>query len=169
MLAVVVGLVIGGLTRSFGPRRPHRQDLRPPDRRRRWGAALRCAQHDALPAAVALPAHAPAPPGTIALLEENGEQVLVLSGEIDMSTVQAFEARSGCPLQVLSPITSVAVADVTAVTFIGCSGLSFLVRCTQAARASGRRPLLRGPTPPVQRVLRLAGLTALFDTDPHRR
>ena len=97
MLAVVVGLVIGGLTRSFGLRRPHRQDLRPPDRRRRWGAALRCARHDALPAAVALPAHTPAPPGTIALLEENGERVLVLSGEIDMSTVQAFEARSRCP------------------------------------------------------------------------
>jgi anti-anti-sigma factor len=95
--------------------------------------------------------------------------VLVRSGEINMSTVQAFEARSGCSLQVLSPITSVAVADVTAVTFIACSGLSFLVRCTQAARASGRRPLLRGPTLPVQRVLRLTGLTALFDTDPHRR
>ncbi len=56
--------------------------------------------------------------------------MLVRSGEIDMSTVQAFEARSGCPLQVLSPITSAAVADVTAVTFIACSGLSFLVRCT---------------------------------------
>ena len=95
--------------------------------------------------------------------------MLVRSGGIDMSTVQAFEARSGCPLQVLSPITSAAVADVTAVTFIDCSGPSFLVRCTQAARASGRRPLLRGPTPPVQRVLRLTGFTTLFDTDPHRR
>jgi anti-anti-sigma factor len=166
---VIVGLVLGGLTRSVRPRRPHRSDLRTPDRRRRWGAALRCARHDALPAAVALPAHAPAPPGTIALLEENGVRVMVLSGEIDVGTVQAFEARTGSARPAPSPATSVAVADVTAVTFIDCDGLSFLVRCTQAVRASGRRPLLRGPTPPVERVLRLTGLTALFDTDPHRR
>ena len=168
---VLVGLVIGVLTRSVRPRRPHRSDLRTPDRRRRWGAARRCARQDARPAAAALPAHAwsPAPPGTIAILQQNGERVLVLSGEIDVNTVQAFEARTGSAGPAPSPTTSVAAADVTAVTFIDCYGLGFLVRCTQAARASGRRPLLRGPTPPVQRVLQLTGLTALFDTDPHRR
>ena len=130
------------------------------------GDCLRCARHDALPAA-ALPGHAwsPAPPGTIAILQQNGERVMLLSGEIDVDTVQAFEARTGSAGSAPLPSTSVAVADVTAVTFIDCYGLSFLVRGTQAARASGRRPILRGPTPPVQRVLRLTGLTALFSTD----
>jgi len=107
-------------------------------------------------------------PGTIALLEQDGEPVLVLAGEIDASTVQAFEARRGHPHQVPPAMPSVAVADVPAVTYIDCCGLGLLVRCTQAARASGRRPVLRGPTPPVQRALRLTGLTALFDTDPPR-
>jgi anti-sigma B factor antagonist len=94
---------------------------------------------------------------------------MVLSGEIDVDTVQAFEARTGSAGPAPSPATSVAVVDVTAVTFIDCYGLGFLMRCTQSARGPGRRPLLRGPTPPVQRVLGLTGLTALFDTDPHRR
>jgi len=90
---------------------------------------------------------------------------MVLSGEIDVQTVQAFEARTGSAGQARSPMTSVAVADVSAVTFIDCYGVGFLVRCIQSARASGHRPILRGPTPPVQRVLRLTGLTALFDPD----
>jgi anti-anti-sigma factor len=166
-VVVIVGLVIGALARPVRPRRPHRSDLRTPDRCRRWGAALRCARHDALPAAAALPAHAwaAAPPGTIAILRQNGERVMVLSGEIDVDAVQAFEARTGSAGPAPSLTTSVAVADVSAVTFIDCYGLGFLVRCTQSARESGRRPVLRGPTPPVQRVLGLTGLTALFDPD----
>ncbi len=168
MLAVViVGFVVIGLTRSVWPGRPYRRDLRTPDRRRRWRAALRCARHDPPPAAAAPPAHAwsAAPSGSIAILQQDGERVLVLSGEIDVDAVQAFEAGTGPAGQAPSPTTSVAVADVTAVTFIDCYGLGFLVRCTQSARDSGRLPILRGPTPPVERVLRLTGHTALFSTD----
>lgn len=165
---VIVGLVISGLIRSLRLRRPHRSDFRAPDRRRPWGAALRCAWHDAPPDEVAPPARAwsAAPPGAIAILEQDGERVMVLSGEIDVVAVQAFEARMGFAGQ--APSTSVAVADVTAVTFIDCCGLGFLVRCTQSARDSGQRPVLRGTTAPVERVLRLTGLTSLFDTDRFR-
>jgi anti-sigma B factor antagonist len=97
---------------------------------------------------------------------------MILSAEIDVVTAQAFEARMGSVGQAPPPAASVAVADVTAVTFIDCYGLGLLVRCTQSTRDSGQRPALRGTTPPVERLLRLTGLTALFDRDrfgPGRR
>jgi anti-anti-sigma factor len=94
--AVIVGLVISDRFRSARPRGPHRSDLRTLDLRRQWRDALPCARHEALPA-TAPPAHAwsAAPPGAIALLQQNDERVMVLSGEIDVDTVQAFEARMG--------------------------------------------------------------------------
>jgi hypothetical protein len=127
VLAVVVGLVIGGHIRSLRLGRPHRSDLRAPDRRRRRGDPLRCTRHDAPPGDVAPPARAwsAAPPGAIAILQQDGDRVMVLSGEIDVGAVQAFEARIGFAGQAPSPAASVAVADVTAVTFIDCCGLGF--------------------------------------------
>jgi anti-anti-sigma factor len=114
---------------------------------------------------VAAHAWSGAPPGSIAVLQRDGERVMVLSGEIDVHTVQTFEARTGSVGQAPSPTTPVAVVDTTAVTLIDCYGRGLLVRCTESARDAGRHPILRGLTPPVQRVLRLTGHTTLFSTD----
>lgn len=167
MLTVVVGLVVTGLTCAIRPGRLHRSDLRTPRGPGRWGAALRCARRDPL-SVVALAAHAgsTAPSGSIAVLQRDGERVLVLSGEIDVHTVQTFEARTGPVGQGRSSTTPVTVVDTTAVTFIDCCGLNLLVRSTQSARDAGRRPVLHGLTPPVHRLLQLTGHTTLFSTDP---
>lgn len=166
MLAVVVGLVVTGLTCAIQPGRLHRSDLRTPGGPRRWGAALRCARRHPL-SVVAPAAHAwsTAPSGRIAVLQRDGERVMVLSGEIDAHTVQTFEARTGSVGQATSSTTPVTVVDTTAVTFIDCCGLSLLVRCTQSARDAGRWPVLHVLTPPVHRLLPLTGHTTLFSTD----
>lgn len=95
------------------------------------------------------------PAGSIAVEEECGVAVLRLRGEIDGTTVAAFDRgpRSG---------TAPAVIDASAVTFLDCRGLRFLVRQTATARGCGRAPALRRPTRVVRRVLDVTGTGGLF-------
>jgi anti-anti-sigma factor len=98
-----------------------------------------------------------AAPGAIAVVEEDGVRVLRLSGEIDSQVVAAYDGPAAPVLP-----AGAAVIDASAVTFLDCRGLGFLVRQTGAARRAGGRPVLRRPTRIVQRVIEMTGAGGCF-------
>jgi anti-anti-sigma factor len=97
-------------------------------------------------------------PGAIHLVEEDGELVLRLSGEVDSLVVDDWHATAPTGSH-----AAVAV-DVSATTFLDCRGLRLLVRETEPTRRSGRVPELRHPSRAVRRVVEMTGAAALFAT-----
>jgi anti-anti-sigma factor len=95
--------------------------------------------------------------GTITVVEDGGELVVRLTGEID-SLVVAAQGGAATSAGALVP----AVVDASAVTFLDGRGLRLLVRLAEGARRAGRPLVLRRPTRPVRRVLEVAGVAALF-------
>ncbi|MFF1443457.1 STAS domain-containing protein [Streptomyces sp. NPDC058295] len=89
-----------------------------------------------------------------------GVHVLTLSGEIDRSSVPflgwAFDSGAG---EECAPRT---VIDFENVTFMDCSGISFLVYAHRAAQDSDGWLRLANVPAPVQRLLRLVGLDDLM-------
>ena len=53
--------------------------------------------------------------------------------------------------------------DAAAVTFLNSIGVTFLIGQTQAARQSGRRPILRRPSKATRLIVNLTGVSTLFD------
>ncbi|MCX4768096.1 STAS domain-containing protein [Streptomyces sp. NBC_01275] len=89
-----------------------------------------------------------------------GVHVLTLSGEIDCSSVSfvgwAFDSGAG------DRCASCTVIDFEHVTFMDCSGISFLVYAHRAAQETdGWLRLARVPQP-VQRLLYIVGLGDLL-------
>ncbi|MFD7935334.1 STAS domain-containing protein [Streptomyces sp. NPDC059755] len=89
-----------------------------------------------------------------------GVHVLTLSGEIDRSSVPfvgwAFDRGAG---EKCAPCT---VIDFEHVTFMDCSGVSFLVYAHRAAQDSDGWLRLAHVPPSVQRLLHLVGLDDLM-------
>lgn len=65
-----------------------------------------------------------------------------------------------------SAIGQVVGVDASQVTFIGSSGIGLILPMTKDVRAQGRRPLVRGGTRPLTRVLEVTGLMDVFDVQP---
>jgi anti-sigma B factor antagonist len=108
----------------------------------------------------------PNPPGCIRVVVEGLDLVLRLTGEIDAATVGHYEAAAaagGGPSAAAAAARQVRVVDAGGVTFMNSLGVRFLLHQTEAVRASGRRPVLRRPTPSVRHVLRLTQLDELFE------
>jgi anti-anti-sigma factor len=105
----------------------------------------------------------PFPPGEISVDNENEQPVLHLAGEIDTVVVQVFEQSIGYSGHDPDERYAFAVVDVSAVTFIDASGLSFLVRQTKATSDSATRPVLRRAPAQVKKLLKVTGLQQLFD------
>jgi anti-anti-sigma factor len=96
-------------------------------------------------------------PGRIAVVDEDGQPVIRLSGEIDALVIDAYER--GLPgLGDRPPV----VIDASEVTFLDGRGLRFLVRTTRAARRAGGHPVLRRPARVVRRVVDLSGSAGTF-------
>jgi anti-sigma B factor antagonist len=102
-------------------------------------------------------------PGRIRIAVEDGGAVLFLDGEIDAATVTAYE---GAPARDATFEGRVLAVDASGVTFFSSVGISFVLRMTEETRASGRRPVVRGATRPLVRILQLTGLEDLFDFLP---
>jgi anti-anti-sigma factor len=94
------------------------------------------------------------PAGCISVVDEGGVPVLRLAGEIDEVAVATYrdEVAGAAP----------AVVDVSAVTFLDCRGLRFLVRQTRGTRRAGGVPVLRRPPRVVRRLLEATGSRELF-------
>jgi anti-anti-sigma factor len=86
-------------------------------------------------------------------IERRSEREFVVSGELERSTVDGFEAV----LDGARASTSRLVLDLSHVTFVDSSGVRSLIRLGQAL---GAALVLRDPSPRVRRVLELRGLTA---------
>jgi len=100
----------------------------------------------------------PHPPGSVWVEHGDSGAVLHLRGEIDSATVARFDEVRGP-----GPGSGVVAVDATAAAFLNSSGVALLVRETEPHRAAGGRPVLRNPTRAVLQVLRLTGVSALFD------
>ncbi|MFD9431992.1 STAS domain-containing protein [Streptomyces sp. NPDC060002] len=93
-----------------------------------------------------------------------GVHVLTLRGEIDYNSVAfagwAFDSGAG---DRCAPCT---VIDFENVTFMDCSGISFLIRAHRAAQMSDGWLRLASVPPPVRRLLHLVGLDDLMPMYP---
>ncbi len=99
----------------------------------------------------------------IALDNRRTPPVLSLHGDIDLnSAAQLLDAAT----RVIDADGAVLVLDLAGVEFCDSSGLSALVRLRNRVQPLGGRIDLAGPTPIVQRVLEVSGLTEIFGTFP---
>ena len=96
-------------------------------------------------------------PPTFLTIEDLGDGVLRLIGELDMATAPALQRH----LERGSPVS---VLDLREVTFIDSTGLSVLVRANRE-RQRGESLILRSPTDLVCRVLEITGLLDVFLID----
>jgi anti-anti-sigma factor len=100
-----------------------------------------------------------APLGSIAVVDEGGQPVIRLSGEIDTVVVAAYADDPSPPVHRSRPPS---VIDASAVTFLDGRGLRFLVQAARLARSSGDQPVLRRPARVVRRLVDLTGAGPLF-------
>lgn len=96
-------------------------------------------------------------------MDEAGERIIRLSGEIDSAVVAAYEQS---PTALTDRSHPAQVIDASAVTFLDGRGLRFLVRRTRASTCAGGRLVLRRPARIVRRVVDLAGAADLFTITP---
>jgi anti-sigma B factor antagonist len=93
---------------------------------------------------------------------DNGDALLPLAGELDLSHAEVvWEAALGA----LQAAPTRLVVDVSEVTFLTSSMLGTFLRIQAAAKDRGTGFALRRPGPLVQRILRLSGLDSLMDVE----
>ena len=96
---------------------------------------------------------------------EDGRQVVIVAGEVDMESSPRLLSAIHAGLQPGAPL----YVDLADVSYIDSSGIAVLV---QGLRAAGRRQQsfgLRRPSKKVLAVLRLAQLLELFGIDDGNR
>jgi anti-sigma B factor antagonist len=95
----------------------------------------------------------------IEVADTTSPTTVVLAGEIDIST-------SGRVREALLAISqsgeNKVVVDMTNVTFMDSTGLAALVGSLKRFRTMNGKMVLRSPTPAVQKVLEITGLTRVF-------
>ncbi len=101
-------------------------------------------------AGVTSPLPAGSAAGVVRLLTTAGGRVLCLAGAVDAEAVDRFLRRYG---REPAPIEAI---DAGSVTFLSPAGLDLLVDHLDAAAAAGRAVVVR-PSPPVARLLAVAG------------
>lgn len=110
----------------------------------------------------------PQPGGGVVLKERDGQSVVELWGEFDIS----LRAESG---EVLSDAVDrglPVVLDTSRVTFMDSTGIGFLVHCVTLGRERGVSVSLPEPPAAVKDVLDIVGVRGLFDAGRpavHRR
>jgi anti-sigma B factor antagonist len=83
-----------------------------------------------------------------------GVEHLAVAGELCLSTSGEFEtAVHGVPKDAL-----LVVLDLSAVTFIDCSGMHVILRAAARFRATGRRLVLLNDSRVIQRLFEVAGV-----------
>lgn len=98
-----------------------------------------------------------------AQLTDEGDALLFLAGEMDLSHVDALWSTA---LQALDATPRRLVADLSAVTFLDSAILGVLIRIHRAAGDRGRDVILHRPSPLVQRLLRITGLESMIRVEP---
>ena len=104
---------------------------------------------------------APRPaPLEVVVEDHDGNPVLRVSGELDLSTCEQVEAALS-ESELTGPATL--VLDLGGVTFMDSTGVRTLLQADSRARRDGRRLLLIAPPEPAARVLRVTLLDRRFE------
>ena len=97
------------------------------------------------------------PGGFIRVESEADGHVLRLIGDVDATVANALTSEHA-----LENLKILAV-DVRELAYIDSTGLTLLVRWAQDAHRDGRKATVRHAGPRFERVIDMAGLTALFE------
>ena len=98
--------------------------------------------------------------------EEEGVQRIVLTGELDVSTVPAFNKRMS---ELRHQGFHSMVVDLGGITFMDSTGLSAILVAEMHARMRGQRfSVVEGP-PHVNELFRLTGVDNFLEIVPARR
>ena len=89
---------------------------------------------------------------------DHGAAVVVVSGELDMSTAPEL---SRSLVTILDGHPRALTLDLAGVEFIDSTGLTLLVRTSNSLQEHDGALVLTSPTPPVRRVLEIVGLATL--------
>jgi anti-sigma B factor antagonist len=99
-------------------------------------------------------------PFTASVVEHDGENSVVLTGELDMASspdlTNALET-------VIEKGSTEVVIDFAGLSFIDSSGLAVLVRAQNTLTEQGRHLSVRSPGRHARRVFEIAGLEAFLD------
>ncbi|MCU1369759.1 MAG: antirepressor [Ilumatobacteraceae bacterium] len=103
-------------------------------------------------------------PGEHIALDRSGHELTVhLSGEIDAAVAQPIADRVLAEQQ---PDDQQVWLDTSAVTFCDSSGIGMFIRLHQAIEGQGISFALRAPSPCVQQLLEMTGLTETLEIHP---
>jgi anti-anti-sigma factor len=101
----------------------------------------------------------------LTLTDGPGHRTATVAGDIDISTAGALQVfLAHCLYGAASPCDL--VVDLSAVTFMGASGLTVLVRADALARDLGVRFRLGAASGCVTRILKVTGLSRRFMPSP---
>jgi anti-sigma B factor antagonist len=96
-----------------------------------------------------------------ALSSEGGRTVLVLTGELDISTVGALEPTL---VELGNQAPQHLIVDLTGVTFMDSSGIALLLEIAELVPGTQ----LRNPSPLIRQVIEMTGLTDALPTADDR-
>ncbi|MDP9071450.1 MAG: STAS domain-containing protein [Actinomycetota bacterium] len=101
---------------------------------------------------------------TVESIQENGEVLVCLAGELDMYTAPALQER--LEEVIAEPGTSAVVLELSRLSFIDSSGLSAIVMASRKLGDRGGELNLSGPSPAVRRVLEITGISTVIPVRP---
>ena len=104
----------------------------------------------------------PTEPLVVRSKREDDTLIVEAVGEIDAHTCERLEAALAGAGMAPGPV----VLDLSGVGFIDSSGLRVLVNAHRARETLDHGLVLRGLSPPIQRLFDVTGLTDLFTTAP---
>lgn len=96
-------------------------------------------------------------------VDPEGQDVLVVTGDVDLATAAEFVAAADA--WAASDQSGALRLDLSGVTFLDSTGISALLEIRRSATQGGREVAIVGRSAIVERVLALAGITALFGAD----
>ena len=96
------------------------------------------------------------------IIREEADVVVAVEGQIDMATVPALW---GSLEEATSAVSTRLIVDVSGMTFVDSTGMAVFLMAHKRLRNQGAELVLRGPTPPVRRVLQIVGLDRVLVLD----
>ncbi len=107
----------------------------------------------------ATPPEEAAPLGLSRRTGADGDQVVSVTGELDIATAdQAYAYIS----EVIDSGPAAVSVDLSGLTFCDASGLGALAKIARHARQAGRQLTLTSARPPLLKIMRLTGLDGVF-------
>jgi anti-anti-sigma factor len=105
----------------------------------------------------------PSAPLDVSISWSENTGVMAIVGEIDAASVGLLRFR----LAEISPdVKADLIVDMSRVTFLDSTGLSFLITAHTKLRSQGARLVVRSPTPQVKRLFEITALTSVLTIKP---